>query len=71
MNVRIIAATNRDLVAEVASGRFRSDLYHLLDVFPLRRSDIPILAGPGLRAAALGAALDVGRPLDASDAGRR
>ena len=51
VNIRVIAATNKDLAEEIRTGRFRKDLYYRLNVIPLkvprlesRQDDIPLLA---------------------------
>ena len=56
VNVRILAATNKDLRTEIQEHRFREDLYHRLNVIPVhvpplsdRRGDIPLLARAFLR----------------------
>lgn len=66
VNVRVLAATNKELEEEVAAGRFRIDLYYRLNVFPLtlpplraRKEDIPLLANYFLKKYST----EVGRPI--------
>ena len=67
VNIRIIAATNRDLESEMLAGRFRSDLYYRLNIFPIhlpplreRKEDIPVLAAHFIQRHAK----MTGRPID-------
>jgi DNA-binding NtrC family response regulator len=71
-DVRVVAATNRELDAEMAAGRLRRDLFYRLNVFPIRvpalrerREDIPLLADSIARRLARG----LGRSFRAFDSG--
>jgi two-component system, NtrC family, nitrogen regulation response regulator NtrX len=68
VDVRVVAASNRDLQSEIAAGRFREDLYYRLNVVPIRvpplserRADIPVLAGYFMARAAEAAGLPARR----------
>ncbi len=62
VNIRIIASTNKDLPQEISNGNFREDLFHRLNVIPIRvpslrerKEDIPILIDTFLKEAAVNA----------------
>ena len=66
LDVRVVAATHRDLPEMIRQGRFREDLFHRLNVFPVRlpplrerREDIALLAGRFLEGFRPGASLSV------------
>ena len=71
VNVRIIAATNKNLTDEIKKGKFRSDLYYRLNFLPLklpslreRKSDIKVLANYFLKKYSNGKISDISQVLD-------
>lgn len=67
LNIRLVAATNKDLAARIQEGQFREDLYYRLTVIPIhlpplreRREDIPLLAEHFLRRAVAASGKDIG-----------
>lgn len=70
VDVRVIAATNRDLVKGIEAGRFRQDLYYRLSIFPIhisplrdRLEDVPVLAEYFLRKLAWRDSSDSAQPI--------
>ena len=73
VNVRVLAATNKDLKKEIEAGNFREDLFHRLSVIPIhvpalrdRKEDIPLLPRPLIKALWKPCRTAIGRAISAS-----